>query len=285
MNEAEKKTQVTEPPLKTRRVLKSGNDGQRFRREAWPREERSKSINTELPPGYRRDGEHLLARMPATPRTASPVPHLTSLHASDGHGQYGSATFRGNCSGLLIRDLLLYFQPKLVLDPMSGSGTCRDVCQELEIPCVSFDLAQGLDACDEANYQRLAGYDFVWIHPPYWKLIEYGHDPRCLSQASTLDDFVMRLRQVFRNCKSVLSPAGKIVVLIGDGRERGEYWGLPYRTLQAADAEGLWLAAPEIIRFGHGSTSSRKEYTSAFIPLLHDVCWVLKTVINVEKRL
>jgi hypothetical protein len=203
---------------------------------------------------------------------------LTSLHASDGRGEYGSAAFRGNCSGLLIHDIVSFLHPKLVLDPMSGSGTCRDVCQELGIPCVSFDLAQGLDACDAANYQRLAGYDLVWLHPPYWKLIAYGHDERCLSQAPTLDDFIMRLRLVLRHCKSVLSPDGKIAVLMGDGRERGEYWGLPYRTLQAAEAEGLWLAAPEIIRFGHGSTSSRKEYSSSFIPLLHDVCWLLKAV-------
>jgi len=274
MNESDKTTQA-ESRVAFRPSQKRERDGQRCR-QTWPCDERSRNIDTKLPPGYQRDGEHVLVRMPATPQTASPVPHLTSLHASDGHGPYGKAAFRGNCSGLLIRDLLLYFRPKLVLDPMSGSGTCRDVCQELELPCVSFDLAQGLDACDEANYQRLAGYDFIWIHPPYWKLIEYGHDPRCLSQAPTLDDYLQRMRQVLRNCKSVLSPNGRIALLIGDGRERGEYWGLPFRTLQAAESEGLWLAAPEIIRFGHGSTSSRKEYTSSFIPLLHDVCWVLK---------
>lgn len=235
-----------------------------------------KGKESSLPPGYLRQGENVYARLPRVPQNASPVPHLTSLHATDGRGDYGSAEFRGNCSGLLIRDLLIYYRPTCVLDPMSGSGTCRDVCNELDIICHSFDLAQGLDACDERNYEHIAGVDFAFVHPPYWKLIVYGDDPRCLSQAPTLDAFIEKLRQLFRCCASVLVPGGKIAVLMGDGRDRGTYWGLPYRTLQAAEAEGLWLAAPEIVRFQHGALSSRKTYDTAFIPLLHDVCWVLE---------
>lgn len=229
-----------------------------------------------LPPGYQRQGDRIMVPLPAIPRTLSPVPMLTSLHATDGRGEYGVAAFRGNCSGLLIRDLLLYFRPKLVLDPMTGSGTCRDVCQELDVGCISFDLTAGLDACDAENYSQLRGVDFVWLHPPYWKLIVYNNDPRCLSQAPTLDAFFAKLRELFRCCRSALVNGGKIAVLMGDGRERGTYWGLPYRTLQAAEAEGLWLAAPEIVRFCHGATSSKREYGHAFIPLLHEVCWVLE---------
>jgi len=229
-----------------------------------------------LPPGYLREGQRVYAPLPLAPKTASPVQWLTSLHAADGRGDYGSAEFRGNCSGLLIRDLLMYYKPTCVLDPMCGSKTCQDVCDELDVICHSFDLSRGLDACNERSYEHLVGFDFVWLHPPYWKLITYNNDPRCLSQAPTLDAFIERLRQVFQCCLSVLVPGGKIAVLIGDGREHGSYWGLPYRTLQAAEAEGLWLAAPEIVRFQHGATSSRKSYDSAFIPLLHDVCWVLE---------
>ena len=58
--------------------------------------------------------------------------------------------------------------------------------------------------------------------------------------------------------------------------------GLPFRILQAAETVGLWLAAPEIIRFGHGSTSSKKRYSSSFIPRLHDVCFVLKRKVDLS---
>lgn len=31
---------------------------------------------------------------------------------------------------------------------MAGSGTCRDVCQELGIPHISSDIHDGINACD-----------------------------------------------------------------------------------------------------------------------------------------
>jgi hypothetical protein len=63
---------------------------------------------------------------------------------------------------------------------------------------------------------------------------------------------------------------------MGDLRHDGEYCGLPFRTLKVAEAQGLRLAAPEIIRFSHGATSSAKEYHHPMIPRLHDVCLVLR---------
>jgi putative transposase len=86
----------------------------------------------------------LYARLPRAPRTSSPVPHLTSLYHFHRAGEYGDRSWPGNCGGNLIKDLLRYFQPGLVFDPMSGSGTAEDVCRELGIPCFTGDRA--LDA-------------------------------------------------------------------------------------------------------------------------------------------
>ena len=220
--------------------------------------------------------KEILVRLPQAPKTASPVPWLTSIHATEGRGPYGDSRYRGNCSGLLIRDLLLYYQPATVLDPMSGGGTCRDVCVELGMSCVSFDLRNGFDAADPCNYRELGRFGFIWLHPPYWNMIRYNDNPRCLSNAPTLDAFVESLRNVLRNCASVLADGGIIALLMGDGKHDGRYMGLPFRTYWAAIEEGLELAAPEIIRFGHGSTSSQQKYQFSFIPRLHDVCLVLR---------
>jgi hypothetical protein len=65
--------------------------------------------------------------LPEAPVTASPVPWLTSIHCTPGRGDYGDPGYRGNCSGLLVRDLLRFYQPRRVLDPMEGAapaGTC-----------------------------------------------------------------------------------------------------------------------------------------------------------------
>jgi hypothetical protein len=73
-----------------------------------------------------------------------------------------------------------------------------------------------------------------------------------------------------------MSPRGKLAILIGDGKHDGEYLALPFRAMGVAAREGLRLAAPEIIRFLHGATSSQKAYPSSFVPRLHDVCLVLE---------
>src|SRR3954451_24874907 len=94
------------------------------------------------PPSY--------ARLPQTPITASPVPHLTSLYHFHGAGEYGDRSYPGNCGGNLIKDLLRFFSPPgLISAPRSASGACADVCRELGLPCLSWDIHQGLDACDQ----------------------------------------------------------------------------------------------------------------------------------------
>src|SRR5580698_3363788 len=96
----------------------------------------------------------IYARLPLAPRNASPVPHLTSLYHFHRAGEYGDRSYPGNCGGNLIKRLLRYFQPGLVLDPMTGSGTCRDVCDELGLLCWSSDLREGADACDASKFPR-----------------------------------------------------------------------------------------------------------------------------------
>ena len=216
--------------------------------------------------------------LPKAPQTASPVPELTSIHAVRGRGPYGNRYYRGNCGGHLIRDLLRYFQPQRVLDPMTGSGTCRDVCRELEIPCHTMDIRRGQDAADPDSYAGIADVDFIWMHPPYFKMIRYNDDPRCLSNAPTLDAFLDKMQLVLQNCKSVLSKHGKIAILIGGFSHQGRYQPLAQMLVERAIREGLWPACTEIIRLQYGNTSSRKRYRSSFIPSLHDVCQVFEVV-------
>ena len=137
-----------------------------------------------------------MVRLPAAPITASPVPDLTSLYHRNEPGEYGDRGYPGNCGGYLIRDLLLYFRPQRVFDPMTGSGTCRDVCRELNIPCRSFDMRDGFDAANPIHMHRAAGrqgVDFIWAHPPYWRQKLYTNDPRDLSRTPTLEAFLLTL--------------------------------------------------------------------------------------------
>jgi len=158
-------------------------------------------------------------RLPESPRTASPVPWLTSIHAEPGRGDYGDPAYRGNCSGLLIRDRLRLFGDRRILDPMEGGGTCRDVCTELGLDYVGRDLKCGFDAARAELFQGLGQFDFIWLHPPYWNMVRYNQgDGRCLSSGATVREFVTQLRSVLRNVRGILAQGGKLAVLMGDGK-------------------------------------------------------------------
>ncbi len=218
-----------------------------------------------------------IAVLPRAPINASPNPRLTSLFHWASRGNYGDPSYPGNCSGQLIKDLLLYFRPKTVFDPMTGSFTCRDVCDELDIPCTSQDIRLGFDACDPKNYEGIGPFDFVWLHPPYWRQKRYSDDLRDMSTAPTLFYFLHRYEELIRNCAKVLAPGGKLAILMGDysDHEAG-FVPLVYHTKRLAFSVGLYQACTDIIRFSHGVSSSTKVYRSSFIPGLHDVCTIFE---------
>lgn len=215
-------------------------------------------------------------KLPRAPRNGSPVPHLTSLYHFSRAGEYGDRSYPGNCGGNLIKDLLRYFKPFSVFDPMTGSGTCRDVCKELDIYCWSSDMHQGVDACDASRFPR-ACFDFCWIHPPYWRQKLYTSDPRDLSRTPTLAAFLDRYRLLIANCAGALADGGKLAILMGDYQDReAGFVPLVHHTKVLAFECGLRQSCTDIIRFSHGASSSRKVYRSSFIPGLHDVCMIFE---------
>ncbi len=223
------------------------------------------------------------ARLPRAPRNASPVPHLTSLYHFHRAGEYGDRSYPGNCGGNLIKDLLKFFGAENVCDPMAGSGTCADVCQELNISCRSLDIHQGFDACDPQGFGLNETFDFIWAHPAYWRQKLYSVDPRDLSRAPTLDDFLHRYGQFLRNAADALQPGGTLAILMGDYSDViAGFVPLTFYTKQLAFACGLRQCATDIIRFSHGASSSRKVYRSAFIPGLHDVCMLFTKPVRKE---
>jgi len=216
------------------------------------------------------------AKLPASPVNASPVPHLTSLYHFSRAGEYGDRSYPGNCGGNLIKDLLRYFTTKNVFDPMTGSGTCRDVCHELKVDCWSSDMHQGMDACDASQFPR-NHFEFAWIHPPYWRQKLYTTDPRDLSRAPTLEAFLERYRLLIDNCAGSLVSGGKLAILMGDYQDReAKFVPLVFWTKHLAMQAGLRQHCTDIIRFSHGASSSKKVYTSSFIPGLHDVCMIFE---------
>ena len=230
-----------------------------------------------------RDDQPIYAKLPRAPRNASPVPHLTSLYHFSRAGEYGDRSYPGNCGGNLIKDLLKYFNAYSVYDPMTGSGTCQDVCRELGIYCWSGDLKSGADACDPEGKPRNC-FDFCWIHPPYWRQKVYSDNPLDLSQAPTLNAFLDRYKLLISNCTGAVRPGGIVAILMGDYQDwRAGFVPLVYWTKRLAFECGLKQHGTDIIRFSHGASSSKKVYRSSFIPGLHDVCMLFERPVNANE--
>jgi len=80
---------------------------------------------------------------------------------------------------------------------------------------VLWDIHQGIDACDPGGFGPDASFAFIWSHPAYWRQKLYLDDPRDLSRAPTLEDFLRRYGQFLRNCARALKPGGILAVLMG----------------------------------------------------------------------
>lgn len=222
----------------------------------------------------------LYAKLPRAPKNASPVPHLTSLYHFDQAAEFGDRSYPGNCGGNLIQDLIRYFKDRTVFDPMTGSGTCADVCRKLGIYCWSSDVRDGVDACDATQFPR-GCFEFCWIHPPYWRQKLYTDDSRDLSRTPTLTAFLERYKLLIANCAGALIPGGKLAILMGDYIDRqAGFVPLTYYTKQLAFECGLRQSVTDIIRFSHGTSSSSKVYRTSFIPGLHDVCVIFEKETN-----
>lgn len=85
-------------------------------------------------------------------------------------GDYGKSSYRGNCSGHIIKDLLETYKPTRFVEIFSGGGTGKDVAEELGYhDSLHLDLINGFDVLiDEIPLCS----DFVFSHPPYWDIIK-----------------------------------------------------------------------------------------------------------------
>ncbi len=65
--------------------------------------------------------------------------------------------------------------------------------------------------------------------PPYWKMRQYGEDPREMGNERTVEAYLDRLLVMFRECVRVCKPTGSIVFNLGDRFLSGSCQLVPQR--------------------------------------------------------
>lgn len=197
---------------------------------------------------------------------------LTSLLRYPDRGPWGQSRYFGNCPGYLLVDLLDYFKPQSVFDPMEGSGTTREVCFDFHVEYEGRDLRMGFDLLSSPLPDRT--FDLIFWHPPYWPGHQYSDHPNDFSQATNGKDFLQRMQEGFQRLMTRLAPRGHIVMLIGDGRKNGVFYSIHSAILQW----GLLPVEAVLIKSGdHERRARHFQYgPTRFIPTLHEYVLIFK---------
>lgn len=144
----------------------------------------------------------------------------------------GRADFHGNSIPQIVENSLLLYSKKrdLVLDPMAGSGTTLDVCRTFKRRCKAYDIyptRRGIEYCDARYLEPVTDktVDYIFLHPPYWELVEYSKNGESQNDLSTMsyEEYLQNMKRVFGECRRVLKRGKVLTLLIGDLVTKGKY--------------------------------------------------------------
>lgn len=181
--------------------------------------------------------------------------------------QGGQSTWRGNHPPTLSRDVFEWLKPKMVADPMSGSGTTGDVAKQMGISYWLGDLHSGFNAITDEIPKSA---DLVWLHPPYHSMIVYSGQvwgnahPDDLSRCPDYETFIKRLDLAAYNAFQALQPGGHLAVLVGDLKRKG--------ALFPIQRDMRWFGEPlnVIIKVQHNVWSQNVQYSGNFVRITHE---------------
>ncbi len=191
--------------------------------------------------------------------------HLKSAVQYSDRGPWGDAKFPGNTSGYLPVDLIDYYQPKSILDPMEGSGTTGDVAFDMgDIRYTGLDLLSGFDLIgDEPEGE----YDLIFWHPPYHDAIDYDiAHPNNLSRCSSLTDYLDKLKLCMAKLLDHLSREGHLCILCSDPRKDGSIQPI-HSAIISFDLARLDAA---LVKLGEGRSRYFDYGNAPFIPIVHE---------------
>ncbi len=157
-----------------------------------------------------------------------------------------------------------------VLDTFAGCGTTAIEAQRLGRNCIGLELhpqvvrtankliraepnrfntvSEVIEGDSRAvDYRRLLrkyGQESVQLlimHPPYYDIIKFSTDPRDLSNAASLSEFLTMMREIVQKAAEVLDSGRYFALVIGDKYSKGEWVPLGFLTMQEVLKIGFGL--------------------------------------------
>jgi DNA methylase len=137
-----------------------------------------------------------------------------------------------NTIGIELQDRMVQHAKRLVAAEPNEHG-------------VTIDVVQG-DSSD-VDYKALLNkyskksVQLVIMHPPYFDIIKFSEDPRDLSNASSVDDFLATMGEVIDNAAQILDKGRYLVMVIGDKYVKGDWIPLGFQTMNEVIQHGFSL--------------------------------------------
>lgn len=142
---------------------------------------------------------------------------------SYGKNPKGNWRYRGVTPAGVIWNLIQRYtkQGDLVVDPMCGSGTTMDVCEEECRRVIGYDISPVRSDVIQNDARKIPldddSVDMVFIDSPYGDNINYSDHPNCIGKISCEDErFLEELEKVVQESCRILKPGKVLGWIISD---------------------------------------------------------------------
>jgi DNA modification methylase len=179
-------------------------------------------------------------------KTVEDKPRLESTTLWDyprqsyGKTQKGSNKYAGVTPAFVIYNMIKrYTEPgDFVLDPMAGSGTTIDVCNEEGRRCIAYDISPIRPDIIQNDARKIplvaASVDMIFIDSPYGDNIDYNDHPGNIGKISAeTNQFYEELDKVMAECYRVLKPGKVLGWLIGDQWVKKKFTPVGFRVYES----------------------------------------------------
>lgn len=213
--------------------------------------------------------------------------------------------YPGNWSPYVPRNIILRYSKEndIVLDQFVGSGTTLIEAKILKRRAIGCDINDEALRISRQRLQKLrpeaviklmkqdaqnlisisdCSIDLICTHPPYANIIKYSRDVKCDISLLSIEDYLIAMKKVAKECYRVLKSNKCCSILMGDTRKNGYIIPLGFNVMNIFIESGFRLKEI-VIKEQHNcrSTNYWKDISikKNFYLIAHEYLFIFKKIV------